>query len=265
MDNLTAHLRNSPALIKSCETIISPKCCTQILADMTVQQPATVECLKMATSRLLGYSIIFASSLVKLPQLVKIFAAGSSAGLSFVGTFLELLAVTFNASYSYAKQFPFSAWGEAIFLLVETALIAFFILWYNKQGTGAVLFATVFTALVAILLQMNAASLWYLQAFNVPLAVIGKLLQAKNNLAQKHTGQMSAVTVFALFLGCVVRIFTSIQETGDQIVIATYAAASLANFVLVLQIFYYWNNTNEFLRSTMRKSRDQDAQRKKCQ
>jgi mannose-P-dolichol utilization defect protein 1 len=255
MENLTETIKRTPALLKTCETILPGKCCTQVLGDLTLQQTASASCVKAATSRLLGYSIVAASSIVKLPQLLKLWSARSSAGLSFAAILLELLAITFNASYSYANRFPFSAWGEALFLLVETALIAFFVLWFDRKKTAALTFVTVYTVFFAVLLQLSAPTLWYFQALNVPLAVTGKLVQAKRNYGSKHTGQLSAATAVALFIGCVVRIFTSIQETGDRLVILTYAAASVANFLLVAQIFFYWNNTNEFLRRESRKKR----------
>lgn len=37
------------------------------------------------------------------------------------------------------------------------------------------------------------------------------------------------------------RIFTSIQETGDNIIILTYVVSTLANGALVAQMFWYWN------------------------
>lgn len=206
-------------------------------------------CLKLALSKGLGYGIIVASTMVKLPQVLKIFSAKSGAGISVFGTFLELLAITFNASYSYGKRYPFTAWGEALFLLVETALIAFLVLWYDKKKGAAALFVTLYAGLVYTLMSgltpINV--LWTLQAANLPLAISGKLIQAATNFKSGHTGQMSGITIWLLFLGCVARIFTSIQETGDQLVIMTYAAASLANFLLVAQVHYYWKATDKFL------------------
>lgn len=256
MDNLTNTIKQTPSLLQACKTILPGQCCAQVLNDVALKQAASVTCVKSAVSRLLGYSIVVASSFVKLPQLLKLWSARSSAGLSFAGVLLELLAITFNASYSYANRFPFSAWGEALFLLIETAMIGFFVLWFDRKRTSALTFMSFYTVLIAILLRLPVQTLWYFQALNVPLAVAGKLVQAKSNYSNKHTGQLSAATAIALFLGCIVRIFTSIQETGDHLVILTYSAASIANFVLVAQIFFYWHNTNEFLRRESRKKRN---------
>ena len=45
--------------------------------------------------------------LVKVPQIVKIVSASSVENLSYLANILELAAVTFTSTYSYAKGFPF--------------------------------------------------------------------------------------------------------------------------------------------------------------
>lgn len=67
------------------------------------------------------------------------------------------------------------------------------------------------------------------------------MVQALANYKNGSTGQLSAITVTMLFLGTVARIFTSIQETGDMIMIITYLVASMANGILLSQIIFYWN------------------------
>lgn len=234
--------------LDTCTTLLqSPKCCHDFLIDLNF---TNADCLKQAVAKGLGYGIIVASTLVKLPQVLKIFSNKSGVGIAVFGVLLELLAITFNATYSYAKRFPFSAWGEAVFLLVETLLIAFLVLWYDgKWGRAIFLFAGE-SALVYVLTSglTPLKILWTLQAMNLPLAVSGKLIQAYQNWTNQHTGQVSAITAWLLFLGCIVRVFTSIQETGDQLIVITYVVAASANFILVAQVHWYWNRTKVFLK-----------------
>ena len=49
----------------------------------------------------------FLPLLVKVPQIVKILSASSVENLSYLANILELAAVTFTSTYSYAKGFPF--------------------------------------------------------------------------------------------------------------------------------------------------------------
>jgi len=88
-------------------------------------------------------------------------------------------------------------------------------------------------------------TLWSMQAANVPIIVISKLLQAYTNFKNKSTGQLSAITISMLLFGSAARIFTSIQETGDQVIIANYAAATFVNALIASQIVYYWNSVGK--------------------
>ncbi|KAK7080302.1 Mannose-P-dolichol utilization defect 1 protein [Halocaridina rubra] len=67
------------------------------------------------------------------------------------------------------------------------------------------------------------------------------MVQAVANYNNGSTGQLSAITVTMLFFGSMARIFTSIQETGDQVIIITYCVATLANGIIMAQLIYYWN------------------------
>lgn len=240
------------AVLNTCNALLSEKCCHNFLVDFNFGHQ---ECLKLALSKGVGYGIIVASTLVKLPQVLKILGARSGAGISVFGTFLELLAITFNAAYSYGKRYPFTAWGEALFLLLETAAIAFLVLWYDKRKGGAVTFTVFYAGLFYVLMSglTPIGVLWNLQACNLPLAIGGKLIQAFSNFRNGHTGQMSFITITLLFVGCVARIFTSMHETGDQLIVITYVVAAAANFLLVAQVAFYWNKTNEFLSKKAKK------------
>ena len=61
------------------------------------------------------------------------------------------------------------------------------------------------------------------------------------NFKNGHTGQLSAITSFLLSVGAIARIFTSIQETGDQVLILTFICSSFVNTVIALQVIWYWN------------------------
>ena len=66
------------------------------------------------------------------------------------------------------------------------------------------------------------------------------MIQIVANIQNGGTGQLSAVTCLLLFLGSIARIFTSMQETGDNMVVLTYVLSSLTNGFIFAQILYYW-------------------------
>ncbi len=66
-------------------------------------------------------------------------------------------------------------------------------------------------------------------------------LQIYENWRNGSTGQLSAISTWLMTAGSLARIFTSIQETGDNLVILNFVASSFVNLILTAQILYYWN------------------------
>lgn len=239
--------------IEACGQLFDKQCCNKIINNLDYED---TKCMKMFQAKMLGYMIIVGASAVKLPQVLKIFSAKSGAGITLFGVLLELLAITFNSCYSMRNNFPFSAWGEAIFLALETAAIAFLILWYDGGKAKALAFLATYAAVVLTLTHPTIVSkdfMWYLQSSVIVLAVTGKLFQVVKNYKAQHTGQLSALTAWAILGGSITRIFTTIQETGDMLTAVTFAFAASANGLIALQVLYYWNQTKKFLEKGKKK------------
>ncbi|KAI2809274.1 hypothetical protein RDWZM_003398 [Blomia tropicalis] len=235
----------------ACSLLYPEKCCQDVLFRYTINS----DCYKLILVKTLGYGIIFASTLVKLPQILVLLSAKSGAGVSLFSVFLELLALTLTSSYSLAKSFPLSAWGEALFLLIMTTLVAFLIVKFDQSSSRAYAFLITFGTIVYIFMSgfVPVHILWTLQVFNVPLIISSKMVQAWANFQNGHTGNLSAITVVLVFLGSITRIFTSISETGDKVIILSYALSSVANAILVLQIIAYRNKTKIFKEKVLSK------------
>ncbi|XP_054003138.1 mannose-P-dolichol utilization defect 1 protein homolog [Hylaeus anthracinus] len=202
-----------------------------------------VGCFKATLSKVLGFGIIGGSLLVKVPQIVKILQSKNAKGINIFSVLLDLFAITAMVSYSFISGFPFSAWGDGVFLGVQTLTIAVLVMYYSGNTAQASAFVAAYLAvLFAALSGLTPVSvLWTCQAMNIPIVLISKFMQASTNYSNGSTGQLSAVTGFMLFFGSLARIFTSIQETGDKIMISMYICSTLANAVLAFQILYYWN------------------------
>lgn len=202
-----------------------------------------VPCLKIALSKTLGYGIVVGSAMIKIPQIIKIIQASSVEGLSLLSFLLELIALTGTASYSLAKGFPFSAWGESLFMSVQTTLLVVMYLYYTNKALLAVLFLPFYAAIVYTLVSglTPMAVLVQLVSLQVVFIVVSRLLQIVTNFRNGHTGQLSFIMVLLLFLGGMARIFTTIQETGDNVMLVTFIVSTCLNGTLVLQVLYYWN------------------------
>lgn len=202
-----------------------------------------VDCFKALLSKVLGYGIVAGSIFVKVPQILKMLKNRSGAGINLFSVLLDLTAITLNLSYSFVKGFPFSSWGDVSFLAVQTAIIAALVLHYNGSIVRVIAFVLAYAAAAFVLMGglTPIDILWSLQVLNIPILVTGKMSQAYTNFSNGNTGQLSAVTCFMLFFGSLARVFTSIQETGDSLIIITYVLSTFSNGVIVAQLLYYWN------------------------
>ncbi|KAK2499435.1 hypothetical protein MC885_000372 [Smutsia gigantea] len=232
-------------------TLLPEKCYDQIFIQWDLLH---VPCLKILLSKVLGLGIVAGSLLVKLPQVFKILGAQSAEGLSLQSVILELVALTGTMVYSITNNFPFSSWGEALFLMLQTVTICFLVLHFRGQTVKGVAFLVCYAVVLLVLLLplTPPAAVTLLQASNVPAVVVGRLLQAATNYRNGHTGQLSAITVFLLFGGSLARIFTSIQETGDPLLAGTFVVSSLCNGLIAAQLLFYWN-----ARATHKKEKEQ--------
>lgn len=213
-------------------------------------------CFKALLSKGLGIGIIAGSILVKVPQIVKILSNKSGDGINVYSVLFDLFAITCHVSYSFVNGFPFSAWGDGTFLMLQTAIIAVLVFHFSGATAKAILFVLAYTGICYVAMSgiTPLEVLWSAQAFNVPVIFVGKSIQAVTNYRQKSTGQLSAVTCFMLFAGSIARIFTSYQETGDFMMILTYCVSSVANAIIVAQLLYYWNSPGKGQKSRQQKT-----------
>ncbi|XP_052784912.1 mannose-P-dolichol utilization defect 1 protein-like [Mya arenaria] len=229
---------NETIIAKLVQTVVPEPCFTKIFTDFEL---FNVDCLKIIISKCLGYSIILGSILVKLPQIIKIMQAGSGKGISMLSCVFELLAISANAAYGYQHGFPFSAYGEGVFLGIQSAIVIVLVLLYGGRTLGGILFVLLYTATMGFLISPMAPKelIAAMQGANIIIVMASKLIQAYANYSNGGTGQLSGITVFMLWAGSLARIFTSIQETGDTMTVVTYMAAFSCNCVLVSQMVYY--------------------------
>jgi len=82
-----------------------------------------------------------------------------------------------------------------------------------------------------------------------------QLVQILVNYRNGSTGQLSAITITLLCGGSLARVFTSILETGDNTVVATYVVTFVVNAILAGQMIYYWNSPTLATAATSHKSK----------
>lgn len=200
-------------------------------------------CLKMAISKGLGVAIILGSALVKIPQIIKLMNAKSAVGLSLNALLMEMLSITFTTAYSVHKEFPFSAWGECLFMSIQNLIIVVLVFVYGQSYSTALFFVPSYLGLNYFLCSAATpiALVMKLQQSTLVILIISRFLQIWENFSNGHTGQLSLITTVLLAGGSLARVFTSVQETGDYNMILQFLLACSLNCLILGQIMWYWD------------------------
>ncbi|KAL1796302.1 hypothetical protein ACET3X_004842 [Alternaria dauci] len=222
-------------------SLLGPSCYKTLVYNVDL---TATECVKLAISKGLGIGIIGASSIVKIPQLLKLLNSQSAEGLSFLSYLLESSSYLISLAYNVRHGFPFSTYGETALILVQNIAIASLVLKYSGQGLGIAGWVGGLAVAGAALFNeewVGAERLSLLQATAGVLGVASKVPQILTVWSEGSTGQLSAFTVVNYLLGSLSRIFTTLQEVDDPLILYGFMAGFALNAILFLQVLYYWN------------------------
>jgi len=219
-----------------------------MITNLNFQGP----CVKLLISKLLGLLIIAGSLILKVPQILKIVNAKSARGLALTTVLLELTCLLFTMSFSYRQGFPFGTYGETVFVSIQNLVIIFLIYVYGtgdkNQSAGV---SASFFAILAIygtvvyafltnpgnLLPLSVVA--SLQALNIPILISSRVPQIWSNYKARSTGQLAFLTWMLTFVGAMARIFTTLQEAFDPILLAGYIIGATMSGTICLQILLY--------------------------
>ncbi|EEP77925.1 MPU1p protein [Uncinocarpus reesii 1704] len=226
-------------------SLLGDKCYTSlVLAVDITKDPA---CLPLAISKALGIAIVAFSAIVKVPQILKILSSRSSAGVSFTSYALETTSLLITLAYNVRQQFPFSTYGEAALIAVQDVLVGILVLAFSGQPGAANAFLIGVIGVVYALLGSGESlvdnkMMGYMQAGAGVLGVASKIPQIWTIWSQGGTGQLSAFAVFNYLLGSLSRIFTTLQEVDDKLILYGFIAGFSLNLIMAMQMLYYWNS-----------------------
>lgn len=181
------------------KTLIGDKCYKSLVFDIDVTD---TECLKLSISKGLGLGIVGASSVVKVPQILKLVDSKSASGISFLSYLLETSSYLISLAYNHRNNFPFSTYGETALILAQNAVITVLVLNYSGKASMAAMFVAALAASVATLFSkeiINMEQMSILQAGAGTLGVASKLPQILAIWQQGGTGQLSSFTVSLCF------------------------------------------------------------------
>ena len=115
---------------------------------------------------------------------------------------------------------------------------------------------------LAVLYTVTAISLlpqdyrYLLHAFNDIIIIYSGGLQVLETYRVQHTGAQSIVTTSMNLIGEVLRIFTTLEETGgDWNMLLSFGLCATLSLTMFAQYFWYQANTEEFYKQQQAKAK----------
>lgn len=273
----------APSVFDIIKLLFNPDVSKKLILQIAFQQLSAIGLAKIL-SAVLGSAIVGVSSIIKIPQIKKIInpklltqRVSVAKGLSLEGISLETLVYLVHVLYNRQNNNNFINYGEAFLLGIQNVAIILLIEYYNlrsklaKKGDLAekeqievslkelVTPISIMVGIVVFLSKIAEPSLVEaLQVLNIPLSIVSKLPQIKQNYELKSTSHLSEITVGANALGSLIRVFTTIQNFNklgkDYVLLAGYASSFIVNSFVAGQCYYYKklykNNDEEVTKRT---------------
>ncbi|KAL3159542.1 hypothetical protein ABBQ38_009958 [Trebouxia sp. C0009 RCD-2024] len=218
----------------------------QGLSKLKSGQLPEVSLLRALVSKALGYGIVAGASLLKLPQILGVLRSGSAAGLNLASFELENIGYSIHTAYGFILGLPFSAYGEAVIILLQNTLLLSIIYHYARAPLWRGVLMIILTAYGGyFVLSGSATEKMVMSAYELNnfIFILARVPQIWSNYKAKDTGQLSLITAGMSTAGAVARIFTSIQEGAGLSMVRGFCIGGFLNLIITLQILCYARNT----------------------
>ena len=156
--------------------------------------------LTLLLSKALSFAIIAGSVIMQAPQIYKIVKARSAAGLTPLGWMSSVVAMTLTVSYNYRKGYPFSTYGELIFIMVQLDILILLVVHFNDGGVawkgplGVAAHAALLAACLSGVVPDQA-----LVTMPMGLSCLSGTPQLGTNFRSGNTGQLATLPGFPVW------------------------------------------------------------------
>ena len=202
------------------------------------------ECISYLISKGLSIGIVLFSFTSKLPQILYMLKTKDMKGLSYISIYLDILSTLFYTMYPYHMGYPFLTYGEGLIILFQNFLI-FFICWkydtYQSSDKNNMSFSLLLVSFLFLCYKgFFDDKIWKLIGSGSTVLSMGsRITQIISSFRSKSTGPLSTITYGLNMLGNAARIFTSLKETNDIIMVGGFVVSFILNLIIFLQIIYY--------------------------
>jgi mannose-P-dolichol utilization defect protein 1 len=164
--------------------------------------------------------------------------------------------------YGYLYGHPFTAYGEnASLLLQNIILIGLSWNFLNKTASPVSTKERILVVLSFILYFLTIINYlpeeyrYMLMSATWPVMLYARGSQVLETYSVKHTGNLSIVTTSMNLVGALIRILTTINETGDVVVLAGYLLSGGLSFIMFVQYWFYLQETTKLSKDTKEKKK----------
>lgn len=257
-------------VIQLIKLLFNPDVSKKIILQMAFQQIKVIGIARVLAAAL-GGVVVGASSVVKVPQILKVVNPPTLAGrikvangITLEGLSLETLSQLIHIVYNFQNKNSFVNYGETALVGIQNVIIILLIEYYRlRQHFESIsnspeklqieyslkeLQRPILTMLgIFIFLTKIAPSSLIdgLQILGIPISIVGKIPQLRKNYLLKSTSHLSNITIGANVLGTAIRVFTTIKGTrkalkpSDYVLLTGYSSGLILNLVLAGQVVYY--------------------------
>ena len=202
------------------------------------------ECISYLISKGLSIGIVLFSFTSKLPQILYMLNTKDMKGLSYISIYLDILSTLFYTMYPYHMGYPFLTYGEGLIILFQNFLI-FFICWkydtYQSADKNNMSFSLLLVSFLFLCYKgFFDEKIWkIIGSASTVLSMGSRIIQIYTSYKSKSTGPLSTITYGLNMMGNAARIFTSLKETNDIIMVGGFVVSFVLNLIIFLQIIYY--------------------------
>jgi mannose-P-dolichol utilization defect 1 len=181
----------------------------------------------------------------------------------------HILGTTLHRSYTQSSRSSivlpppppyYRRYGENLSLLVQNIILVLLAWQYSSTPVGVqekVLVVLGYGAyVIAVMKLLPEDMLYLLMSSTWPVMLYARGSQVFATFQVKHTGQLSIVTTSMNLVGALIRIGTTMKETGDTVVLAGYLLSCALSLLMFVQYFMYLKNTKKETASSSDKKQD---------
>ncbi len=193
-------------------------------------------------AKILGYCMGMGSLLLYSPILVRLLKEKNADGFSVSTWVYNVIGLVCAFAYPFKKGFPLSTYVEMIIISIQSACILCLICSYKnlmkEYITGMSLFclgAGVILSPAVTLSPQVLSSLQFIAIIICNYATVPQILLT----FKTKSASWSPITALMSIIGNSVRIFTTVQLTGDVITLTGNTMGLVGNIILLSQVYSY--------------------------